>query len=50
MEYAGSCDLVTKKMKKINADFHVFGLLMAKMISWFERKTRKLKFWLPESF
>jgi hypothetical protein len=30
MEYEGSIGLVTRKMKKIIADFHVLGLFMTK--------------------
>jgi hypothetical protein len=30
MEYEGSIDLVSRKMKKIVADFHVLGLFEAK--------------------
>jgi hypothetical protein len=38
MEYEGSFGFVSRKMKKIIADFHVLGLFMAKKHDLSEKK------------
>jgi hypothetical protein len=38
MEYEGSIGLVSRKMKKIIADFHVLGLFMTKKHDLSEKK------------
>jgi hypothetical protein len=38
MEYEGSIGLVSRKMKKIIADFHVLGLFIAKKHDLSEKK------------
>jgi hypothetical protein len=40
MEYERSIGLVSRKMKKIIADFHVLGLFIAKKHDFSEKKTR----------
>jgi hypothetical protein len=40
MEYEGSIGLVSRKMKKIIADFHVLGLFIAKKHDLSEKKIR----------
>jgi hypothetical protein len=41
MVYEGSIGFVSRKMKKINADFHVLGLFMAKKHDLSEKKFRR---------
>jgi hypothetical protein len=43
MEYEGSIGFVMRKMKKIIADFHVLGLLMAKKHDLPDKKNRPLR-------